>query len=202
MKTHKVSTKVGADAKRDGKVVGSKEIKYDLRVPEFESMGEMLTAQGERAHPAVDATEFVKLRKALEPFEKWLVPSLSFFNARNAQDAKQGPKEPIRDCLRRLVIGKFYNKPEEVKEAQADLDKLIAEHQKAAPNHVSGGGRGPSGEVTKTAAGDTGKALLDAMGVDQFMLMSLEKLGEDVFREFCEAKGLDPAKWIEMAESA
>ncbi|MCP4902641.1 MAG: hypothetical protein GY906_37225 [bacterium] len=92
---------------------------------------------------------------------------LQILNAANEQNAKQGMKEGVRSAM---------NDPEKGDE---EVEKAIADHQAWAPEYVvAGATRGRIAGVTKTAAGEVGKKLLEA---DPEQLKALaEQLGVEL----------------------
>jgi len=76
------------------------------------------------------------------------------------QNGKQGGKELIRKAM--------------ASGDQAEVDKEVAAHQARAPKYVMGAPRGSIGGVTKTKAGNVGKAFLDKMGPEALLALAKE----------------------------
>lgn len=89
---------------------------------------------------------------------------LGVINAAQEQGAKQGGKEDVRKAVREHGA----DSPEAV--------EAVTSHQKRAAKYVIGAPRGSGpGGMTKTKAGDVGKALLETLGAEALKALAVEQ---------------------------
>ena len=90
--------------------------------------------------------------------------ALGVINAAQEQGAKQGGKEDVRKAVEK-------NGADSPEAAES-----VASHQKRAAKYVIGAPRGSGpGGMTKTKAGDLGKALLESLGAEALKALAAEQ---------------------------
>lgn len=135
---------------------GYEDGKYPIRVQTFESVSEALALIGKIKEEDV----------MVEASEGALSAVLGVINAAQAQGGKQGGKETIRAA----VNGEL----KEGQDRQEAVDAAVAAHVKRAEGYVIGAPRGSTGGVTKTRAGNVGKALLEKLGPEALQALAAE----------------------------
>jgi len=129
---------------------------YPIRVQQFESVSEALAVIGKCSEEDV----------AVEAPEGALSAILGVVNAAQEQNGKQGGKEKIRKAM-----------------AEGDADAVqteVADQQARSEKYLIGAPRGGGqGGLTKTRAGNFGKALKDVMPLEEMKALAA-KHGLDV----------------------
>lgn len=130
--------------------------KYPIRVQQFDSCSEAFSKIGKCGEGDV----------MVEAPESALTAVLGVVNAAQAQGGKQGGKETIRAA----ITGDL----KEGQDRQEVVDQAVEAHVKRAEGYVIGAPRGAQGGVTKTKAGNVGKALLAKLGPEALEALAAE----------------------------
>jgi hypothetical protein len=152
MHTIDITTQVGGL-----EAFGYEDGKYPLRVQQADSCSEAFAKSGK-----CDEDEVI-----IEAPQGVLDTMLGIYNAAQKQGASQGGKEKIRDAMTRKL--------KEGEDRQAVVDAAVTIHQTGREEYWIGAPRGGAvGGVTKTKAGNIGKALLERLGGEKLEAMAAE----------------------------